>query len=159
MTRPAFLLTLVSLTLAGCDEGPNGALEPTSTGPSARQSSDEGTRTDDAESAALVGTGGESTAATTREAGDAVGPSIVSFSFRTHTVHLHAKERYTIEDVSGPVLARGLSKAAFAERFPDVYTDFQGVMNTDQRRDDLRQRERRFLQQQRIERKRTERRP
>ena len=144
MTRPASLLTLVLLTLAGCDEGPNGALEPTSTGPSARQSSDDGTRTDDAESAALVGTGGESTAATTREAGDAVGPPIVSFSFRTHTVHLFAKERYTIEDASGDVLARGLSKAAFAEQFPDVYAEFEGVMNTNQRRD-----ERRLLQQRR----------
>lgn len=136
MTRSASLLTLVSLTLAGCDEGPNGALEPASTDSSARQSSDDGTRTDDTETAALVRTSDESTAATTEEASDAVGPSIVSFSFRTHTVHLHPKERYTVEDASGHVLARGLSKAAFAERFPDVYTDFKGVMDTNQRRDE-----------------------
>lgn len=157
MTRSASLLTLVSLTLAGCDEGPNGALESTSTDSSARQSSGDGTRTDNTESAALVRTSDESTAATTEEASDAVGPSIVSFSFRTHTVHLHAKERYTVEDASGHVLARGLSKAAFAEQFPDVYAEFEGVMNTNQGRDEVRQRERRFLQRQRIERRRTER--
>ena len=120
MTRSASLLTLVSLSLVGCHKGLNGGLKPTPTGTSMQQGPEDGTQTNGMESAALVGNGGESTDAR------------MVLSFRTHTVHLHAEERYTVEDASGNVLARGLSRAAFAKRFPDVYVDFEGVMNTNQ---------------------------
>ena len=54
---------------------------------------------------------------------------------RDYVVHMFRGDRYTIEDATGRTIAEGLTKVAFRERFPELFSDTVGLMDTDQRRE------------------------
>ena len=47
-------------------------------------------------------------------------------------MHVFLRDRYTIEDATGRTIAEGLTKVAFRERFPELFEDTVGLMETDQ---------------------------